>query len=334
MNGMRKDRSIFRILLMLLLIFAGAKCSYMAALQSGDGVCERTMTRKVFYTAYTTRLRWVCNIFGRNCYYLYFIVSVKQTRTETVVTPVCCEGYIEEDEKCISNDLRYWRRNAKSQSNGNKWSPPNKQADRIDIETTAYALLTYTKTKSFGDGSSVVRWLMTQRNPNGGFTSTQDTVIALESISEFTAVVHSQQPNMAVSIVSGSFRKDFTVNSLNALVLQAVELPQPFPQQVQIQVTGSGMALVEVAVFYNVNADLGDPSFDVSVSIQEETIDLIETKTCTRWNRGGTSGMAVQEIGIPTGFEPNTNEIGSVRNLKRIEKDKRKVVLYFDEVSD
>ncbi|XP_063402094.1 uncharacterized protein LOC134686347 isoform X2 [Mytilus trossulus] len=74
----------------------------MAELQSGDKICERTITRTVMYTAYTTRQKWVCNIFGRNCYFMYFIVSVKQTRTETVVTPVCCEGYIEEDEKCIS----------------------------------------------------------------------------------------------------------------------------------------------------------------------------------------------------------------------------------------
>lgn len=43
------------------------------------------------------------------------------------------------------------------------------------------------------------------------------------------------------------------------------------------------MLFLQVAVFYNVNADIGDPSFDVSVSIQEETIDLIETKTCTRY---------------------------------------------------
>ncbi|CAC5376176.1 unnamed protein product [Mytilus coruscus] len=96
------DRSVFNVVVLLTVIVADAKCSYMAELQSGDGVCERTVTRKVMYTAYTTRLKWVCNVFGRNCYYLYFIVSVKQTRTETVVTPVCCDGYIEEDEKCIS----------------------------------------------------------------------------------------------------------------------------------------------------------------------------------------------------------------------------------------
>lgn len=38
---------------------------------------------------------------------MYFIVSVKQSRTETVVTPVCCEGYIEEDEKCISSNCLF-----------------------------------------------------------------------------------------------------------------------------------------------------------------------------------------------------------------------------------
>lgn len=42
--------------------------------------------------------------------------------------------------------------------------------------------------------------------------------------------------------------------------------------------------------------------------------------------------MTVQEIGIPTGFEAKTDEIALMREVKKIEEENKKVVLYFDEV--
>jgi len=42
--------------------------------------------------------------------------------------------------------------------------------------------------------------------------------------------------------------------------------------------------------------------------------------------------MAVQEIGVPTGFEADVESIGKVDGLKKIEQGSRKVILYFDEV--
>ncbi|XP_076109197.1 CD109 antigen-like [Mytilus galloprovincialis] len=202
---------------------------------------------------------------------------------------------------------------------------------------TAYALLIYARLKSTDDGFDVLRWLVKQRNYNGGFVSTQDTVIALESLSEFNVLIRPQQLNMTVSVTAGPQVKQFTVNTLNALVLQAAELQQPFPSQVQIQASGHGIALVDVAVFYNVekvHRKRELPSFDISISILQQTIDLIELQICTRWLLGGSSGMVVQEIGIPTGFEPKTDEIAHMSVVKKIEEENKKVVLYFDEISN
>ncbi|VDI76659.1 CD109 antigen [Mytilus galloprovincialis] len=228
----------------------------------------------------------------------------------------------------VKGDTKYWN---------NSPSPaPGKYRSPIDIEMTAYALLTYAHLKSTGDGSDVLRWLVTQRNSNGGFMSTQDTVIALESLSEFNVLIRSQQLNMTVSVTAGPQVKQFTVNTLNALVLQAAELQQPFPSKVQIQASGHGIALVDVAVFYNVEKEHRKrelPSFDISIRIMQQTIDLIELKICTRWLLGGSSGMTVQEIGIPTGFEPKTEEISHMSVVKKIEEENKKVVLYFDEIS-
>ena len=42
--------------------------------------------------------------------------------------------------------------------------------------------------------------------------------------------------------------------------------------------------------------------------------------------------MAVQEFGIPTGFEADLESIAGLTDIKRVETENRKVVLYFDEV--
>lgn len=43
----------------------------------------------------------------------------------------------------------------------------------VDIELTAYALLTLAAKKDRTDGVQVLKWVTEQRNPDGGFSSTQ-----------------------------------------------------------------------------------------------------------------------------------------------------------------
>ena len=53
----------------------------------------------------------------------------------------------------------------------------------LNVEMTSYVLLTLVKLGSNQDllkARSIVRWLSKQRNSEGGFVSTQDTVVALQ----------------------------------------------------------------------------------------------------------------------------------------------------------
>ena len=43
--------------------------------------------------------------------------------------------------------------------------------------------------------------------------------------------------------------------------------------------------------------------------------------------------MAVQEFGIPTGFEADLESIEQVTEIKKTETANRKLILYFDEVN-
>ena len=57
----------------------------------------------------------------------------------------------------IPGDIRYWRHDDKAQA----------------IETTSYALLAYLELQNVNSGLPLVKWLVQQRNPHGGFVSTQ-----------------------------------------------------------------------------------------------------------------------------------------------------------------
>ncbi|XP_076081497.1 CD109 antigen-like isoform X1 [Mytilus galloprovincialis] len=232
----------------------------------------------------------------------------------------------------VIDDMKYWTYASSFTSNGNAWSSSYMQSISIDIETSAYALLAYTGRNLPLDGYHVMKWIITQRNSNGGFASSQDTVVALEAITEF-GLFGSQHRDMLISITAGKFSKQFTIDSANALVLQTIELPKPYPQNVLIEATGEGNALAEVSVLYNIEQSHGTQAFHVSVNIDQETFVVLETNTCVKWLRQGRSGMAILEIGIPTGFQANHHKITHVPTLKKIEMENRKLILYFDKIS-
>ena len=68
---------------------------------------------------------------------------------------------------------RYWPAETQSSRNAQQsyWFRPNALA--IEIETAAYAVLVQIKNNDITYAKPVVNWLMTQRNINGAFVSTQ-----------------------------------------------------------------------------------------------------------------------------------------------------------------
>lgn len=50
------------------------------------------------------------------------------------------------------------------------------------------------------------------------------------------------------------------------------------------------------------------------------------------WLKVGASGMTVQEIGVPTGFEADLESITQLPTLKKIETENKKIIIYLDEV--
>nr|KAG5690559.1 hypothetical protein BaRGS_014692 [Batillaria attramentaria] len=146
----------------------------------------------------------------------------------------------------------------------------------------------------------------------GPATSLPDTIIALQALSEFAPLANSGDSlDVEVDVTAGSFTPHFTVTKGNALVLQSAE----------------------VDVFFNVEAEVEEPAFELHVNLTKDTLNLLEMEMCARWLVAGSTGMAVQEVGIPSGFEVDTESLLGPYTLKRKETENSKLVLYFDEIS-
>lgn len=74
-----------------------------------------------------------------------------------------------------SDGTRHWEKTSDSNSAPPQtgWRPLYSQARAVDIEMTAYALLTYCQLKNISMGLPIAKWIVAQRNANGGFSSTQ-----------------------------------------------------------------------------------------------------------------------------------------------------------------
>ncbi|KAL3880815.1 hypothetical protein ACJMK2_033022, partial [Sinanodonta woodiana] len=239
-----------------------------------------------------------------------------------------------ESHAVVKDGMKHWHKPETKTTGHNSaiWTPPNQQSNPSDIEMTAYALMVYAQKNQFTAGLTVMKWLITQRNPRGGFSSTQDTVLALQALSSFARMAYSNNFNVHVNVTTENVLKSFDISQINALVLQTTELPS-VPSEVHVSAIGNGMALVEVSVFFNVEQEIEEVSFQVDITMVKETVDFLTVKTCTTWLKEGASGMAVQEFGVPTGFEADLESIGTVLGLKKTETQNRKVILYFDEIS-
>ncbi|KAI0225726.1 CD109 antigen [Lamellibrachia satsuma] len=241
------------------------------------------------------------------------------------------------------------------------WRRPYRQARVFDIEMTAYGLLAYTANKDLFRGIPILKWLVKQRNPHGGFSATQDTVLALQAMAELSAMAFGGDSlRLDVSLDSGDVHYKYeTITKANAGILQSKQLPASTDNLVVISANGTGSGLVQVAVSYNViNADnragvlvnidtkdKGNGTTKITVCgkyTKKEASGMTMYKTdCIadmprrKYTKKEASGMTVMEVGLISGNEADTDElVKQVPTLKLVETKERKVILYFDEFTE
>jgi CD109 antigen len=206
-----------------------------------------------------------------------------------------------------------------------------------DIETTAYATLALIKHGDAFNASRAAKWLVSQRNAYGGFGSTQDTVVALQALTEYSTGTRADV-DLTITIETSGSTIEKRITEENFDVLQIVEVP--IDDQIKITASGEGEAVCQVVRRFNLpQAEDGEGVLKINVdydTTEVEVNDLVTVSVELEFAppEPMEAGMIVLDISVPTGFTPVVESIAQVvdedKNIKRYEIAGRKVIFYIE----
>ncbi|XP_054019931.1 ovostatin-like [Dryobates pubescens] len=260
-------------------------------------------------------------------------------------------------EKCASF-LRELLKSAKEVDGSQHWEQEERplseespsfldHAPSAEVEITSYVLLALlckpNRTQDdLTKASGIVQWIIRQQNPYGGFSSTQDTVIALQALAAYGEATYNSVAQNVVKITSKKlFEKVFTVNSTNRLLLQQTPLPE-IPGKYSLTVNGSGCVLMQAALRYNIHFLEGGFGFSLSVQTSKAScpldrpaqFDIVLTSSYT--GKRTSSNMVIIDVKMLSGFVPVKSSLDKLvagHAVMQVETKKNHVLLYLENIS-
>uniref|UniRef100_A0A673T596 Pregnancy zone protein n=1 Tax=Suricata suricatta TaxID=37032 RepID=A0A673T596_SURSU len=255
------------------------------------------------------------------------------------------------DKDAVKKDESiHWQRPEKVQEVLSFYYQP--RAPSVEVEMTSYLLLAYltvSPTPSSEDlsvASKIVKWITKQQNPNGGFSSTQDTVVALQALSKYGAVTFSKIEKAAVVTVKSSetFSKDFQVHNANRLLLQEIRLPE-IPGEYSTTASGSGCVYLQTSLRYNIlpKKERKVP-FTLMVDTLPKNCDGVDAHrklqihiNISYIGKRPSSNMAIVDVKMISGFIPvklSVRKLQEKPQIQRTEVSTNHVLIYFEEITN
>ncbi|XP_067311051.1 alpha-2-macroglobulin-like protein 1 [Pseudorasbora parva] len=228
------------------------------------------------------------------------------------------------------------------------WSQTT-SGDTLAVEISAYVLLAVLTvqpltTANLGYANHIVNWLVTQQNPYGGFSSTQDTVVALHALSVYAAQVFSLDGSSTVAVQSsvvGGDSYSFTVNRDNRLLYQE-KLLKNVPGKYIVKASGAACVSVQVACFYNIPTPIENTkTLSVEATLTGDCrllgANLMLNFTVKYNGVKASTNMVIVDIKLLSGFKADTALLGSPPQsfaplVERVDADDDHVLVYLKEV--
>ncbi|XP_069836262.1 alpha-2-macroglobulin-like protein 1 isoform X2 [Dendropsophus ebraccatus] len=269
------------------------------------------------------------------CAYTYTLLGDTETRRQLLE---------QLDEVAIKEgDKTHWSINSDLPKDDPLWSKPNS----VDVEITSYVALAMisenepTKT-DLGAVVPTIRWLACQQNANGGYASTQDTVVAIAAVSRYSSLtfVDESMPTITISNDKG-FNRDVTVNPQKLTEVQVVDLPD-IPAEYTLEASGSGCAYVQLTERHNIQDPEPEGAFTLELKrtpincpphpLPSFTFDITVGIT----NGSDDSNMALVIIQYLSGYvatEDSIDKLLAIDVVKRVERSEMDITIYLDKVT-
>ncbi|XP_054834876.1 complement C4-A-like [Eublepharis macularius] len=154
-----------------------------------------------------------------------------------------------------NNTVMYWAATEADRMQGERrWSSvPSVSA--ITVEATGYGLLYLVQQNDTEAASKVAKWLTEQRNYGGGFKSTQDTVVALEALSQYWISSYKKEDNeLKVTFTVPGKGLPFQVSLGRSADTVQEELQFSSGSNIHVKVEGKGKGTLTVLKEFHVLA--------------------------------------------------------------------------------
>ncbi|XP_058528625.1 complement C5 [Ochotona princeps] len=192
------------------------------------------------------------------------------------------------------------------------------------VETTAYALLTYLNLKEMNYVNPIIKWLTEEQRYGGGFYSTQDTINAIEGLTEYSLLTKQLQLNMDINVSyknKGNFQH-YKMTEKNFLG-RPVEVPVDDDLVIS---TGhsNGLATVHVTtIVHKTSTSEEICSFHLKIDTQDidashyngysklgyKRIIACASYKANKEDSPSGSSHAVMDISLPTGISANQDDL-------------------------
>ncbi|XP_028449056.1 complement C3 [Perca flavescens] len=241
--------------------------------------------------------------------------------------------------KFVSPDLSHW---------------PTPKGYVYTREATAYALLALVKAKEFEDARPVVTWFSYEVETDGGYGSTQATIMVYQALAAYWTNVKDQSGdnklNVDIWLPDKSKPDKYNFNMEPSGKTRTSKI-NSINQNVKVIATGSGEATVTmVSLYYALpkEKDSDCQKFNLSVQLLPEKMDEDENiykliiEVLYKDNDSDAT-MSILDIGLLTGFTVNTNDLdllskGRARIIAKYEmntvlSERGSLIIYLDKVS-
>uniref|UniRef100_A0AAZ1WZZ9 Alpha-2-macroglobulin bait region domain-containing protein n=1 Tax=Oreochromis aureus TaxID=47969 RepID=A0AAZ1WZZ9_OREAU len=210
----------------------------------------------------------------------------------------------------------------------------------LSVEISSYVLLAKLSAsptaEDLGYASGIIRWLTGQQNYYGGFSSTQDTVVALQALALYSTLAFSPEGWSTVTVQAPSSQLTFDVNQSNKLLYQEEAL-QDVSGKYSLEVKGTACASVQISATYNIPTPADVTTLSVKVQL-EQVCTQVSIITLFKHRYSGkekTTNMVILDIKMLSGFSPDPESLKSLKHgllVSRVEQKEDHVLVYLEEL--
>ncbi|XP_075320390.1 complement C3-like [Odontesthes bonariensis] len=217
------------------------------------------------------------------------------------------------------------------------------------LEATAYALRALVKAKASEEAKHTVQWLSQQQRLDGGYGSTQATVLLYQAVSEYWTSVKESEYNLDVDVIISSRVHRYNFNRRNQHVTRTLSF-YGINKDVKVTATGMGEIFMKMVSYYytlpqEMESDCEKFNLNVQVLPESEGEKVYKLQMQVLFkNKDRNASLSVLDVGLPTGFTFNKNDLdtlsrGRDRIIAKYEtntalSERGSLIIYLDKISN